>query len=120
MITVKKRRWLRKFCAADNGAAEIALDESENPKTGIALPAMGCNVELARVLDDGGKYWWSVGFEAFGALAIIEEMLRSSVDIMLERCPPQLPPGLCASYPEWLSEKQFLQSTDKPPQPHDS
>ncbi|MGO9172105.1 MAG: hypothetical protein ACLP7P_09090 [Rhodomicrobium sp.] len=108
VIAVKKRRWLRQFYAADDGPSEIALDESEKPKGVIAPPARGCNIELSRVRDDGGRIWWSFGFESFGALADIEDMLQATVALMLERGPPPLPPGLCASYPKWLSEKQFL------------
>ena len=107
-ISIQKTRWIRKFSAEERPLREIALNEEEGPQVQMALPTTGCNAELTRIVDNEGKAWWSIGFEAFGALALVEHALRSAVDLMLERKPPQLPPGHNASYPKWLSENQFL------------
>ena len=69
------------------------------------MPGTGCNVELTRIRDDEDMVWWSIGFEAWGEFAFVEDALRSTVDVMLERMPPHLPVGYNASYPKWLAHE---------------
>lgn len=100
-IPISKTRWLRQFSAEERPPREISLKEQPQDR---ALPGTGCNVELTRIRDHEGVAWWSLGFEAFGELALVEYALKSTLDVMLERTPPHLPPGHKASYPKWLSE----------------
>lgn len=100
-IAISKTRWLRQFSANERPPGEIILKVQSH---GWAWPDTGCNVELTRICDCEGVAWWSFGFEAFGELALVEDALKSTVEVMLKRNPPHLPPGHNASYPKWLSE----------------
>ena len=102
-IPIRKTRWLRQFSTPGMPPREITLREQEVQRREEGLPATGCNVELTRIRDNDGKAWWSLGFEAFGELACVEDALRSTIDVMQERIPPHLPPGHNASYPKWLA-----------------
>jgi hypothetical protein len=100
-VATAKTRWLRKFAAGESGVREVELDEAEEPKYGEPRPAIGCNVELTRVVVRGTE-WWTLGFEAFGPLHTVEKTLRRTADRLAEGA-PQLRGGTPASYPEWLS-----------------
>lgn len=100
-VPISKTRWLRQFSTDEKPPREISLKETALEG---ALPGTGCNVELTRIRDDQGVAWWSFGFEAFGELALVEDALKSTIDVMLARTPPHPPPGHNASYPKWLSE----------------
>jgi hypothetical protein len=100
-IHISKTRWLRQFGTEERPKREISLKKKAGDG---ALPGTGCNVELTRIRDCEDMAWWSFGFEAFGALALVEDALKSTIDVMLERNPPPLPPGHNASYPKWLLE----------------
>ena len=83
-IPIRKTRWLRQFSTPGMPPREITLREQEVQRREEGLPATGCNVELTRIRDNDGKAWWSLGFEAFGELACVEDALRSTIDVMQE------------------------------------
>ena len=77
-----KTRWLRRF--------DIASDH-------------GCNVEWTIVRTSTGVTHWTLGFEAFGPLHKIEEILRSTVRRMNDRHSPPAPGAQIFSYPAYLA-----------------
>ena len=102
-VAVHKTRWLRKYDTSGGGVAEVELDTRERPRDSPhRLLERGCQLELValRLEDDGGA-WWSLGFEAFGEIATVEEEPPS------DRRPPawsaDLEAGLELSYPAWLA-----------------
>jgi hypothetical protein len=96
-----KRRWLRKFVAADD-VREIALGPNEKTLDGSALPISGCNVELTRVtIEREAKVWWTLGFEAFGDLSEVAAELRK---VMVQLQPPVPGGSLELSYPAWIDQ----------------
>ena len=90
LIAVEKTRWLRRF-----GTSGREIDPD-------ALPRAGCNVELTRVALSRGRVWWTLGFEAFGALDAVSGQLRRTAAIVGRRKPPRLTGGRLSSYPAWL------------------
>lgn len=103
-IVTRKVRWLRKFDTGDSSPREIPVDEYE--KIQEPLPQNGCNVELTRLTMSDDKQWFTLGFEAFGLLANVENSLQRVAEVMANRRPPRLPGAICLSYPQFL--KHFL------------
>jgi hypothetical protein len=103
-VALEKTRWLRRYDASGPEVVEIELDDEERPRRSAdALPDGGCHVEVVSLRVRGGRTpWASVGFEAFGNLATVEDML----DRTLRHVAPQttLPAGRELSYPAWLAE----------------
>lgn len=65
--------------------------------------ASGCNVEITEARVDGGSdVWTTLGFEAYGALDRLEDVLAGVVRLY-EANPPPVDPGLALSYPGWLA-----------------
>ena len=102
LILVTKRRRVRQFDTRDQMVREIALDAEERPTDGQHLKE-GCNVEYTELSMLGYPLWYTVGFEAFGALASVASNLRLTMRLLATRHPPSLANGLCMSYPVWLS-----------------
>jgi hypothetical protein len=70
-IVTRKLRWLRKFDTAHGSPREIEVDEYE--KIQEPLPQNGCNVELTHLTMPDDEHWFTLGFEAFGSLADVEQ-----------------------------------------------
>ncbi len=104
-IVVEKTRWLRKYDTSGPRVSEVPLDGDERPlQSPQRALARGCQFELVALrLADGGGAWWSLGFEAFGDLATIEESLQRTVASVAPSVPP-LTDGRELSYPAWLAE----------------
>ena len=66
------------------------------------MPARGCNVEVTRVAGPEGEVWWTIGFEAYGALSTVVEDLVAVAGVMAVRRPPEMSDAVCQSYPAWL------------------
>jgi hypothetical protein len=102
-VAVHKTRWLRRYDSSGPHLEETELDENERPRhSPERLPARGCHFELVSLRrDSDGSRWWSIGFEAFGELATVEE----SLDRTLEHVAPDtsLTAGVELSYPAWLA-----------------
>jgi hypothetical protein len=101
-VAVEKTRWVRRYDASGPDIVEIALDDEERPRRSPDnLPEAGCHVEVVSLRLEGTP-WASVGFEAFGELATVEDTL----DRTLRHMAPQtiLPAGRELSYPAWLAE----------------
>lgn len=81
-VELHKTRWLRRF--------DIASSQ-------------GCNVEWTIVRTRTGATHWTLGFEAFGPLQMIQQTLRSTVRLMNARNPPPAPGAVVLSYPAWLA-----------------
>jgi len=102
LISVNKRRWLRKFDTAGPKVREIALDAQELPVNEDQLPEEGCNVEYTMISIEGFTPWVTLGFEAFGTLDTVTSSLRRTTARLSLRPPPALADCWCASYPAWL------------------
>lgn len=102
-VTIRKRRWLRKFDNTSRQPREIALDHRERPLKSGSLPAEGCNVELTKIHLTNGDEWWTLGLEAFGTIQTVQRNLRSAAITLTQRQPPPSSQGIIASYPLWLS-----------------
>jgi hypothetical protein len=102
-VVVQKTRWLRKYDTSSSEPIEIELDEDERPRHAPdQLPERGCHFELVTLQVDGDSTLWSsVGFEAFGDLATVEESLDRTLEKVAPR--PGLPAGRELSYPAWLA-----------------
>lgn len=102
LVDVTKLRHLRKFDTSSSTPREIQLNSDENPVAETLLPSSGCNVEFTAV-HVREQAWWTLGFEAFGALDAVERSLVSVATVLSQRQPPAFEPGALQSYPEWLS-----------------
>jgi hypothetical protein len=96
-----KLRWLRKFDTGHRPPREIKVDEYE--KVQKPLPQNGCNVELTRLTMPDDEQWFTLGFEAFGSLADVENRLQQVAEVMANRRPPRLTGAICLSYPQFLT-----------------
>jgi hypothetical protein len=104
LIATTKVRWLRKFDTENFVPEEIELDDMEKPvDKERPLPSQGCNVELTQVRVENDKAWWSLSFEAFGAMERLERNVEAIAKVLASREPPRLDKGILASYPAWLS-----------------
>jgi hypothetical protein len=99
-IVTRKLRWLRKFDTGDGSPREMKVDEDE--KIQEPLPQNGCNVELTRLTMPDEEQWFTLGFEAFGSLADVENSLQRVAEVMANRRPPKLTGAICLSYPQFL------------------
>jgi len=97
-IDVRKARRIRKW-EVDARGSIMAVPVDELP-----LPPQGCNLELSQ-LSLGAEEWWTVGFDAFGALNRVEEILKIVVDQIATDEFPLLTSGDSVSYPAWLEKR---------------
>jgi hypothetical protein len=104
-VSIEKTRWLRKFDTATPSPEEIPLDSKENPLRARPLPALGCNVELTRIMLRDKSIWWTLGFESFGTIQTVGRDLTAVALTLAARRPPEVATGLLASYPVWLKEQ---------------
>jgi hypothetical protein len=103
VITIEKQRRMRSFRANSAGVREVSPSAEEFG----GEAASGCNVELTRLSGPDRSSWWTVGFEAFGALEEIEGLLAATVAEMNRRQPPQPTLGQAYSYAVWLSKQRW-------------
>jgi hypothetical protein len=93
-IGVSKRRKLRKYRLTANKVV-VAASAQEHPD-------QGCGMELTNISVEG-KDWWSLGFEAFGDEAILQEtLLLVAKQVLAVSEPPILNATDSCSYPKWL------------------
>jgi hypothetical protein len=101
-VVVHKTRWVRKFDTSEPRLTEIELDEHERPRGAtVGSPGRGCQVEIVALRLDSGAAWWSVGFEAFGDLATVEDSVHRTAAHLAPTIP--FAAGLELSYPAWLT-----------------
>jgi len=96
LISVRKRRWLRKFDTIDATVLEITRH--------VDPPRQGCTMEYTEILAEGSQAWVTLGFEAFGSMETLADSVRRTAGRMVERNPPAISPGWRASYPVWLGQ----------------
>jgi len=102
-VVVHKTRWIRLYDTSGLHLEEIELDEREQPRDVTRrLPERGCQVETVALRLDSGEAWGSVGLEAFGHLATVEDSLRRTVASLAPTL-SGLHDGLALSYPAWLA-----------------
>lgn len=103
-VIVQKTRWLRKYDTSSSEPTEIALADDERPRhSPDQLPERGCHFELVTLqLDGDPTLWSSIGFEAFGDLATVEDSLDRTMRHVRPADP--LPAGRELSYPGWLAQ----------------
>jgi hypothetical protein len=101
-LKVYKERFLRKL-SADRGILE---EVSARPG---ALPGTGCNIELTRIeLEANPRYWFSLGFEAFGPSPVAAKILLEAIHLFF--LDHGQVPGISLgernslSYPAWLAK----------------
>ncbi|MBA3965035.1 MAG: hypothetical protein H0X47_04560 [Nitrospirales bacterium] len=110
-VTVKKERKLRKISMDQGNPFEVAPE---------SRPHNGCNFELTKIVANHMRYW-SIGFEAFGDPAKVEESLDKVVEHVLTNASipisdaPKtiLSANYSHSYPEWLGLLQPNIATDR-------
>lgn len=103
-VRIGKRRWLRKFSAESATLRELALDQDEKPEDAGGLPPDGCNVEFTELeVSEYAARYWTLGFEAFGAVNDIEKTLKRTLEHTASQRAPILAGAFAASYPELLS-----------------
>jgi len=103
VVTIEKQRRMRSFRANNAGVREMA-PSSEEPGTEATS---GCNVELTRISGPDRSSWWTLGFEAFGALEEVEGLLATTLAEMNRREPPPPTSGHACSYARWLSKQRW-------------
>ena len=103
VVTIEKQRRMRSFRAMSAGVREVP-PTAEDPGTDAAS---GCNVELTRISGPDRSSWWTLGFEAFGALEEIEDLLAATLADMNRRTPPSPTSGQACSYATWLSKQHW-------------
>lgn len=110
IATLKQRR-LRKFGWDGVDLKEIELNKDEKVLQGHK-PDQGCNVELTRVtLKHSKEIWWTLGYEAFGELNEVEQLLRLCIRKTTSgSLPPAVESARPGSYPEWLSWRNSVDS----------
>lgn len=101
-LKVRKERILRKF-SADRGP----LREISTPPG--FFPGSGANIELTRLeVEANPRFWFSLGFEAFGPPAVADKVLLEALRLFLKD--HGRPPGISLreenslSYPAWLAK----------------
>jgi hypothetical protein len=101
---VRKVRWLRTYDGSGAAIVEVPLRPNERSLSGIALPQLGCNVEITKILLDGDpRQWWTLGFEAFGGLESAPFNLQRTVEFLVSRSFPLPASGEFLNYPSWLA-----------------
>jgi len=94
-VTLDKTRRRRAFELTEEGLMERSVLEEVQ---------LGCTFELTEFVG-GGELWWTLGFEASGALETLELSLRTCADLLLERPMPdgiKLPSNTSMAYARWL------------------
>lgn len=103
LLSVGKRRWIRRFVPARGPMREVPA--------GIAAAAgetsRDCEVDFTLLTAPDSSKWWTLGFEAHGPLEAIETALSRAVAAVEAHRPPLLPPGQPGSYPAWLSSQPW-------------
>lgn len=92
-IAVHKRRLVRTY-AFENGQA-LAISATERP-------AQGCNVELTELIVNRDS-WWTLGFEAFGADALLLACLEATARAVFVGAAPRFEVSASYGYPAWLA-----------------
>ena len=101
LLPVSKQRWLRTFRPAGDGMRDVSGAE-----TGKESDDGGdCQAELTKLTAPDESVWWTLGFEAHGALTEVERILEKTVAAVAARAPPQLPSASPTNYPAWLSSQ---------------
>lgn len=95
LVSVPKTRFLVKY-SFDGGAPQ--------PVAAEAHPVEGCNAELT-VLECAGRAWWTVAFEAFGAVVSLEDHLVGAAAAFFGAgaAPQRFALDQSCSYPVWLA-----------------
>ena len=101
-VEVEKRRWVRAFDSTGPKPVEVSELVPAWYLGTAEMPARGCNVEVTRVAGPEGEVWWTIGFEAYGALSTVVEDLVAVAGVMAVRRPPEMSDAVCQSYPAWL------------------
>jgi hypothetical protein len=94
-VSVEKRRWVRTYRIADDGAIELT-------SRSLTTPRRECSAELARV-EIEGQAWWTLGFEAAGDEATLRTTLETVArHVLADMAPPALDLAHSYGYPRWL------------------
>ena len=93
-IPVEKRRWVRTYQVASDGAVEPILRS--------LAPVRECSAELTEVLI-GRRAWWTLGFEAAGDEATLTSTLKAVArHVLAEMGPHTFALHDSYGYPRWL------------------
>ena len=99
LIALQKERSSRRFKTHNGEMVEVVIRNERITS--------GCNFEMTILTGSHGSRWWTLGFEAFGELNGIENLLVATIIAVAQRNPPDLPRGLPDSYPSWLAQRDF-------------
>ena len=97
LLPLQKERSLRRFRNENGQIVEVAGGDQRR--------ASGCNFEITILMGSDRSHWWTLGFEAFGQLNEIEDILAATTTTVSQRRPPELPPGHAASYASWFVDR---------------
>ncbi len=102
LVTVTKRRALRRFSLAGDRPDEVGAEVS---------PSVGCGFELAEVAL-ASRHWWTLALEASGPPGTVEDGVRQTAAHIFNNRPPPLDlrPESSLSYPAWLASRVSLVS----------
>jgi hypothetical protein len=97
LFPLQKERSQRRFRNENGQIVEVAGGDQRR--------ASGCNFEITILMGADRSHGWTLGFEAFGQLNEIENILATTTTTVSQRRPPDLPPGQAASYASWLVDR---------------
>jgi hypothetical protein len=78
--------------------------DEETPR---ASPNRDCEVEVTRLISPDRSDWWTLGFEAHGALEAVEATLTDTVAVLASHLPLPVPQGRPDNYPSWLASQTW-------------
>jgi hypothetical protein len=108
LVSVSKRRWLRKYAVNGGLVRQIPLGENETPLGNEGLPQEGCNFEWTEISSPEHGQWHTLGFEAFGTEKLIKENLVNVMAHVTQNGFVDLRGSSNESYPSWLKKLTSL------------
>ena len=93
-VGIHKERMLSRY--------RITGDRKLIAMSAVEYPDQGCDLEMTSVRVSGSE-WWTLGFEAFGSEANLQEHLSLAAEKLIGATgPPPLPVQDSYGYPRWL------------------
>jgi len=101
-LKVRKERFLRWFTSEQDRLTEVTGRQGP-------FPVVGCHIEVTRIdVDADPRFWFSLGFEAFGPPALAARILNDALFAFFDKHGPvpgrALSENKSASYPVWLTK----------------
>jgi hypothetical protein len=112
-LKVYKERFFRTFSTESGNLVEVPAGPESR-----SLLGLGCNIELTRIeADVNPRFWFSLGFEAFGSSTLLTKILLEAIHLFFQRHGGMpgisLTEGDSLSYPAWLAKVAKTLERDK-------